>query len=175
MSFWRNYYHLVWATKERQPFIQPHIEHRLFDYIEAKARELEVVLYAINGTADHIHLVAAIPPKQSVAAVVQHLKGASSHFVNAHLHPAEFHFAWQDGYGCLTVGERYKDSAVAYVLAQKEHHAQGSTNGWLERCSLDEEGPTAIAREQHQVAEERATYDVSNSRTMTIAATDPPF
>jgi REP element-mobilizing transposase RayT len=32
MSFWRLYYHLVWTTKDRAPFIQPDVERRLYPY-----------------------------------------------------------------------------------------------------------------------------------------------
>ena len=82
MAFWRNYYHLTWATKNRLPLIQTEFETQLYSYMIKKASKLDVFVYAINGTEDHMHIVAAIPPKQSVADVVKHLKGASSHYVN---------------------------------------------------------------------------------------------
>ena len=41
MAFWRLYYHLVWATKNREPLIKPEIEKRLYAYLVHKAAELE--------------------------------------------------------------------------------------------------------------------------------------
>ena len=139
MSFWKHCYHIVWATKRREPLILPAIEARLYAYIAHKAGELGVFLYAMGGTEDHMHIVPAIPPKHSVAWVVKTLKGASAHFINTELRPPGLYFAWQRGYGSLTVGERQRAGAVDYVLRQKERHQQQTTNVWLERCGDDEE------------------------------------
>jgi len=163
MAFWRSYAHLVWATKERKPFITATIEKQLFAQIVKKAAELGCYIYAINGIVDHVHLVVTIPPKHSVSFVVKELKGASSHFVNHLLRPAEFHFEWQRGYGYLTLGQTQLDRAVAYVEGQKAHHANNTTNGWLERYSDEvDEGPDDDGRVAEQggiVREERVVYD----------------
>ena len=141
MPFWRNYVHIVWTTKERQPLIQRSIEPLLFAQMVKKAAEMGCYVYAIDGTEDHIHLVLAIPPKYGVSEVVKMLKGASSHFVNQVLRPTEFHFEWQRGYGCFSLGHSQLPRAVAYVESQKEHHAHQTANFWLERTSELEEGP----------------------------------
>ncbi len=67
------------------------------------------------------------------------LKGSSAHFVNTELRPPGLYFAWQRGYGSLTIGERQRVAAIEYVQRQKEHHQKQTTNVWLERCD-DEEG-----------------------------------
>jgi putative transposase len=140
MAFWRLYYHMVWATKNRAPLIQPQIEARLFGYIVKRAAELGIYVYAINGCDDHLHLVAAIPPKHSVSDVVKTLKGASSHYLN-HECGLKDHFDWQRGYGVLSLGERQRPQAEAYVRQQKEHHQAQTTNVWLERTDEFDEGP----------------------------------
>ncbi len=168
MSCWRLYYHLVWTTKDRAPFIQPDAERRLYPYMVNKAAELGVYVYAINGWYDHVHLVVAIPPKPAVAHVVKMLKGASAHDLN-HAGGLEQQFAWQRGYGALRVGERQRFIAQAYVVGQKEHHGQATTNAWLERSDEFDEGPAdpgvtpSIVPAIH---EERLAYDVLG---------EPPF
>ena len=142
MSFWRNYYHIVWATKNREPLIQPSIEPILHTYLVNKGREIGVVTYAINGWVDHVHLVVAIPPKLSVATAVKRLKGASSHYVNQVLRSENLAFAWQRGYGCFTLGERQRAAAEAYVRNQKQHHAEQTINRWLELETHLDEGPS---------------------------------
>ena len=146
MPFWKLYYHLVWATKNREPFIQPAIEDRLYAYIVRKAAELGVYVYVINGWFDHIHLVVSIPPKHAVAYIVKCLKGASSHNLN-HSVSLDYQFEWQRGYGALSLGERQRPVAEAYVKNQKQHHQQQATNTWLERDAEFDEGPedTGIA------------------------------
>jgi REP element-mobilizing transposase RayT len=136
MTFWRNYYHLVWATKDRLALIRSDFEAELFHYIVSKARELEVIVYVINGTENHVHAVVAIPPKYSVAEVVKHIKGSSAHYINSKINPGE-NFKWQRGYGCLTLGEKQRPIAEAYVQNQKSHHDQNSTNAWLENIEVE--------------------------------------
>jgi putative transposase len=143
VAFWRLYYHLVWATKNREHFIQPEIEARLYAYIIAKASELDAYVYAINGWYDHLHLVVSIPPKHAVAYVVKCLKGASSHDLN-HAGGLDYHFAWQRGYGALSLGERQRPTAEAYVEEQKQHHENQTVSGWLERYTEFDEGPDDV-------------------------------
>ena len=140
MPFWRAYYHLVWATKNRAPLIRPEIEPRLYGYLVNKAHELGVRVYAINGWTEHVHLVASIPPKHAVAYVVKRLKGASAFDLNQSGH-LDDHFQWQRGYGVLTLGETQRPYAIKYVRNQKEHHQQQTTNSWLERADEFDEGP----------------------------------
>jgi REP element-mobilizing transposase RayT len=143
MSFWKCYYHIVWSTADREPLIQPDIERRLYPYIVNKAAELGVFVYAIDGWTDHIHLVVAIPPKHAVADVVKRLKGASSHDLNhGGAQALDRPFAWQRGYGALSLGERQLPIAKAYVANQKEHHTEHTTNTWLERDNVLDEGPS---------------------------------
>ncbi len=47
MSFWRLYYHLVWATKNRRRLIQPGIENQICAYIVRRAPEVDVEVHAI--------------------------------------------------------------------------------------------------------------------------------
>ena len=141
MSFWRTYYHITWATHQRRHLLTPEVEQRLYPYLIRKAtEERETYVYAINGWYDHVHLVVSIPPKFAVADFVKLLKGGSSHDLN-HAGGFEGGFAWQRGYGVFTLGETQRPMAEAYVNGQKQHHQQGTTNGWLERCEEQDEGP----------------------------------
>jgi putative transposase len=58
MTFWRTYYHLVWATHNRNPFITPTIESELYSYVESKIRSFDCPFHAIGGIENHIHLIA---------------------------------------------------------------------------------------------------------------------
>jgi len=138
VTFWRSYAHLVWATKHREPLIRPEFEERLYADLISTAANLGCYVHAVNGISDHVHLVISIPPKHSVAWIVKNLKGNSSHFVNHVLAPGPTPFAWQRGYGYLSLGESQCERAVAYVENQKQHHQTATTNRWLERMDDDE-------------------------------------
>jgi len=169
MPFWRIYYHLVWTTKNREPLITPEIEPRLYAYLIRKAAELGAFVYVINGWTDHVHVILAIPPHVSVSDLVKHLKGASSHDLNQQ--GLDFRFAWQRGYGVLTLGQRQKPDAELYVQQQKEHHQARTTMAWMERCSEIDEGPEdlpslAVLQPVQAVRESQPTYE---------ALGEPPF
>ena len=74
MSYWRTFYHLIWATRQRKPLITPTIEQRLYPYLVHKAAQMEVGVLAIGGWTDHIHMVVSIPPKLAIAGLVKALK-----------------------------------------------------------------------------------------------------
>jgi len=163
MPFWRTYYHLVWATKNWEPFINEEVEAALFQYLNSMAAELGVHVYAINGWSDHIHMVFSVPPKHALAAVVKRLKGSSSHYLNTTGLPAE-PFAWQRGYGVFTVGESQRDRAIAYVENQKEHHGRQTTNAWLERTAEADDPPAEPKKtDERELKEGPAGYDADDA------------
>jgi putative transposase len=137
MSYWRIFYHLIWATKQREPMLDERVEAMVYGTILNKAKELSISIHAIGGVKDHIHLTATIPPKLAVAEGVRQLKGASSHYVN-HQSGGEQKFTWQDGYGVLTLGERSMPDAVQYVKNQRQHHNAGTIIPIYERIDENE-------------------------------------
>jgi putative transposase len=141
MTYWRTYYHIVWATKHRAPLITPEVEAILFPVIVGKACEMGAIVYALNGTGDHVHLAVAIPPRLAVASLVGDVKGRSSHVVN---HQIAGDFAWQTGYGVLTFSEKHLPWVVDYVRQQKEHHACQAIQFQLEVCPENDDGPPLV-------------------------------
>ncbi len=142
MPFWRAYYHLIWATKNREPLITPGIERQLYAHLIHVAADLGSYVYALDGWTDHVHMVAAVPPHLAISTFIKRLKGASSHGIN--LSGNNDYFAWQRGYGALTLGQRQLQDAVEYVRRQKQHHRDVTTISWLERIAEVDEGPTTL-------------------------------
>ncbi|MEX0269383.1 IS200/IS605 family transposase [Leptolyngbyaceae cyanobacterium UHCC 1019] len=141
MALWRLYYHFVWATKEREPLIDSRQEAGLYNYIIGKADALKCITHAINGTADHLHLIASIPPTLAIAEFVKNIKGSSSHYANHTLSPASKNFCWQAGYGVFSLGRKQLEQAVAYVDNQKLHHDQGTLISALEEVTNADDAP----------------------------------
>jgi putative transposase len=132
--------HLVWATWDRLPMITPDVERRLYREIESEALRMQCIILALNGMADHVHVVLVIPSTVTIAELAKQIKGASSHFVNEVLRP-EMPFKWQGSYGAFTVSRWDVDKIVAYVKNQKQHHADATLlPEWEETY---EEGPAA--------------------------------
>lgn len=131
MSYWRLFYHVIWATKERLPLIEPAWEAELHGYIHGKATALECIVHAVGGMPDHIHVVLSIPPKLAVATIVGKIKGASSHHVNEQF-ISDGMFAWQNEYGVLSFSEHELTKIVAYINSQKKHHAENNIKNHFE-------------------------------------------
>jgi len=135
MPYWRLFYHLVWATKNREPLIGETVEAAIVQSIRMTTADLDLVLQAVGFMPDHMHLLVGIPPKISVAEAIKRLKGASSRAVN-NLPDRKVRgatFAWQAEYGAHSVGERGLQTAIDYVANQKTRHAAREIYKSLER------------------------------------------
>ncbi len=118
----RLYLHLVWGTWDRQPLITPDIERPLYRCIQKEAQAQNCKVLALNGVADHVHLLVSFPATLTVADLVKQVKGVSSRFVNDQLSPATY-FKWQGFYGAFTVSRWDVAKIKNYIKRQKEHHA----------------------------------------------------
>src|SRR5690242_10241625 len=94
--------HLVWATWDRQPLLYGPIEREVNQAIRAKCEERQVKVVALGGVEDHIHLLVLLPPTLTIADLVKHIKGASSHLMAQHiLAQTDGFFKWQGAYGAF--------------------------------------------------------------------------
>jgi putative transposase len=132
MPFCQLFYHLVWSTKNRQPSLTSEVEPIIHGYLRSKAVGLGATLFALNGVADHVHLVVSIPAKIAVATFVGQIKAvASTKFNKADSNRPPFY--WQEEYGAFSFDAKRLPNYIAYVQRQKEHHRQGTIIPILER------------------------------------------
>ena len=111
-----NLVHCVFSTKDRAELIPD--PERLRQYLNGMARAKPIPLLAAGGTRNHVHLLLALPPAMPLAKAVQELKGNSSRWLNESIRG----FAWQRGYGAFGVSESRRESVIAYIAGQEEHH-----------------------------------------------------
>ncbi len=137
------YLHVVWATYLRAELLTAVVEPQVHKVVWTEAEKLGCIVYALNGMADHVHLVVRISSRVSPADLAKQVKGVSSHFVNEH-YPGEDHFRWQDGYGAFSISRNHLPRVVRYVQNQKAHHAAGKV--WKEWEETDEEAEDPTAR-----------------------------
>ncbi|MBX5445599.1 IS200/IS605 family transposase [Sphaerobacter sp.] len=123
MSRWRLFYHLVWTTRDRQPFITPEWEARVHARLREAAERHGIMVHAVGGTDDHVHLAVSIPPTLPVATAIQRIKGASSRMINEEFGDG---FGWQAEYSVDSFAERHLPRVVSYIVDQRRHHAEGT-------------------------------------------------
>jgi len=137
MPYWQTFYHIVWATKNREPLVSPDVEAMIYAFIRSKAIGLNGVVFALNGMAEHVHLVTSIPPSIAVSTFVGQVKGVTSANFNKS-GVRELPLFWQEEYGVFTFDHRRLPDVVAYVENQKKHHASKNIIPVLER--VDDQG-----------------------------------
>jgi putative transposase len=121
-------YHIVFSTKNRLPLITDAYQLRLYDYIGGAIRDLGGISLAINGTGDHVHLLAKLRPDKALSDVLRDLKANASGWMHD-VFPDLKDFSWQRGYGAFTVSQSNIEKAPDYMARQKEHHQRKSFRG----------------------------------------------
>jgi len=98
--------------------IDPERREDLWAYMLGIARNEKIRMLAIGGVADHMHLLIALPPKMNLSKVVCDLKANSSKWMNE----KGVRFAWQEGYGAVSVSPSRIVDGQRYIRNQAEHH-----------------------------------------------------
>ena len=114
-------YHVVFATRGREPLISASLQPRLYEYIGGIVRGQGGVPLAVNGTDDHVHLFAKLRQDRAVSDVIRDLKAHSSGWMHK-VFPDLKDFTWQHGYGAFTVSASQAETVRRYVARQKLRH-----------------------------------------------------
>jgi putative transposase len=117
--------HLVFSTKNREPFITPNIESELHPYMATIFRDHDSPSLIINGTADHIHALFALGRTIAIADLVEEVKTGSSKWLKT-IDRELRNFHWQRGYGAFSIGQSNVAELKRYIRNQKQHHRRVS-------------------------------------------------
>jgi len=120
-SFTNLLYHIIFSTKDRRPLITDGCEARLHDSIGGTLRGQDSISLAINGTEDHVHVLAKLRPDKALSDVLRDLKANASGWMH-NVFPELKGLAWQRGYGAFTVSASQVGPVRDYIARQKEHH-----------------------------------------------------
>jgi len=113
--------HLVFSTKNREPFITPAIETELHPYLATIFRALKSPSLCIDGTADHVNVLFSLARVITIADLVEDAKTESSKWIKTK--GREFrNFHWQKGYGAFSIGQSNVAALKRYIHGQKRHH-----------------------------------------------------
>jgi REP-associated tyrosine transposase len=113
--------HVLFSTDKRQPFLDSRIRPGLFSYMAGILKRLGCAPLLINGVADHVHILLALPPKLCLADVLEKLKANSSKWLHENF-PHQRRFAWQAGYAAFSVSPSNRERVLKYIAGQERHH-----------------------------------------------------
>ena len=139
-SLVRNYLHIVFSTKYREPLIREAVESELYAYMGGICKSMECHPIKIGGYTDHIHILCMLSKKIPVMKLVEEVKSHSSKWVKTK--GEEYRaFYWQDGYGAFSVNPAQTEKVIHYIENQKEHHRrktfQDEYRAFLEKYKVE--------------------------------------
>ncbi|HJZ83154.1 MAG TPA: IS200/IS605 family transposase [Pyrinomonadaceae bacterium] len=124
-TFSQIYIQTVFAVSERQSLIKPEFKEDLYKYITGIVRNQGQKLIAINGMADHVHILIGLKPAMALADLVREIKADSTSFVNEQQF-VHGRFSWQESYGAFSYGHSQLDTIIRYIQNQERHHQRRS-------------------------------------------------
>ena len=77
-TIWQCEYHIVWVPKYRYRILTGLVGQEVEQCIRAFAERLGAEIVELNVQADHVHLLAMVPPKVSISEFVGTLKGRTA-------------------------------------------------------------------------------------------------
>lgn len=122
-SLVKNYVHIVFSTKYRQPLILESVEEELYNYLGGICKALECWPVKIGGYYDHIHILCLLSKKIALMKLLEEVKSHSSKWIKTKDDRLK-HFYWQDGYGAFSVNPAQVNAVIRYIENQKIHHAK---------------------------------------------------
>ncbi len=112
-------FHVVFSTQGHFPSLKTDIRKELFSYLGALIKEKGGKPFIINGVDDHVHLLFLVPPDVSMSDLMRFLKANSSRWMKRRFGKP---FAWQKGFGALSVSRSIVPAVSRYISDQEIHH-----------------------------------------------------
>ena len=114
-------YHIVFTPRYRGKVLaDAYIKQELKRMFNQIARWKNLVIYAWHVGDEHIHLYIGIPPKYSIAYIIQILKGKTSLWLKKKTKKFPTGPLWGRGYFVSTVGA--DEQAVKRYVDDQSHH-----------------------------------------------------
>jgi len=113
-----NLVHCVFSTKGRADLIPDSVRDHFYAYVLGIARNLQIEILALGGTANHMHVLLALPAKRPLSDAVRDLKANSSRWMRTNTSA----FSWQEGFGAFSVSPSQAPVVKAYIRNQVAHH-----------------------------------------------------
>ncbi|MFN2439400.1 MAG: transposase, partial [Chitinophagaceae bacterium] len=104
----RIWVHLVFSTKNREPFLHKEIRKNVFQHIKQNADKKGIYLDCVNGLSEYARCLSSLNKEHSISQTAQLIKGESSHWINQN---------WAVG-----VSESHLKATRNYIFNQETHH-----------------------------------------------------
>src|SRR3954468_11259931 len=111
--------HIIFSTKNREPWLDRDLRPRMHAYLATICRDLGAEFVHANGVADHVHVVTTLPRTLSQAEIIEDVKKTSSKWIKTR--DSKYRgFFWQRGYAAFSVSPSQLKAVLKYVDGQDE-------------------------------------------------------
>ena len=124
-SLVKNYIHITFSTKNRDPYIDDNIKDELFSYLGGICKNLECNPIRVGGHLDHIHILCLLSRKIALMKLIEEVKTYSSKWIKTKGQKYQA-FYWQNGYSGFSIHESQVEILTSYILNQEAHHKKKS-------------------------------------------------
>lgn len=141
--------HLVFSTKDRQPFLaDDELRAEMHRQLGGTSKTLNCPTLIVGGVEDHVHLLGRLSRTVAISDWIKELKRVTSIWIKQR-DPELADFKWQSGYGAFSVSQSEIARVVKYIENQVEHHR---------RCDFKTE--YRLFLERHEIPyDERYVWD----------------
>jgi putative transposase len=117
-------YHVVCVLKYRKRVLRGGVKKRLKELLYEACEVNRWWIHELNIRKDHVHMLIQINSRESIAEVMQKIKGGSSRIIREE-YPELEEFLWGDsfwgdGYFAETVGVKNEEVIEKYIRDQSE-------------------------------------------------------
>lgn len=120
-----NLVHLVYSTKDRQPWIPKAHQAALFAYQAGIFQNWDSLALVIGGVEDHVHALFSLSKNHALKTIVEEVKKGSSKWMKSN-GPKNPVFHWQAGYGAFSLSRSNAPGVRRYIEHQEAHHQKQS-------------------------------------------------
>ena len=146
-SLVKNHIHLIYGTKNREPWLTDDVRAGLFAYQAGILKNWDSPAIVIGGVEDHVHALFTLSKNHSLKDVVEEVKKSSSRWVKTNAGIGEFY--WQAGYAGFSTSESQIPNVRRYIENQAEHH----------RMTTFQDELRALLRRHGMEVDERYAWD----------------
>jgi REP element-mobilizing transposase RayT len=101
------------------------LREELHLYLGGVLTNLECQPIIVGGVTDHVHLLCALSGGCNASEIIKEVKKGSAQWLKTK--GTDFReFAWQNGYGCFSIGFSQIKSVRDYIARQEAHHRKVS-------------------------------------------------
>ena len=129
-------YHLVWIPRYRKHVLGRGVSSYLEATFDEIAGEYDFKIDTMEVMEDHVHIFVEVPPRYSLAQVVQIMKSISAREVfrefpelRKQLWAGEL---WNDGYFVRSVGDKVTAEIIRKYIKYQTHEADSRQLGMFE-------------------------------------------